>query len=92
MLTLRGLRAGAMAALEPRQPAMSAIKLQVLELMVRGNTNKQIGQVMSRTEKTIKAHVTGILKVTGCKSRSQLLVKYYDNALCVTVSGGCHAS
>lgn len=61
---------------------------RVFDLMVQGNTNKQIGRVMERSEKTIKAHVTEILKAAGCDSRGQLIVKHYQNTLPAAITKG----
>lgn len=49
----------------------------VYYLLMLGNTNKEIGDAMGLTEKTIKAYVTVILKTFGCASRTKLIVRHY---------------
>lgn len=55
---------GSVATLTPRQ-------LEVLGLLLRGDSNKQIAQTLGLTEPTIKAHVTAILKALGVTNRTQ---------------------
>lgn len=49
----------------------------VFNWLIRGKTNREIGEQLNCAEKTIKAHVTHIFKKMGCKSRSQLIAKHY---------------
>ena len=64
-----------------RKITLTPTQRRVLYLLVQGNTNAQIGQAMHLAEKTIKAHVTSILKATKCKSRGQVIVGHYQNTL-----------
>lgn len=73
------MRQAAIDALESVKPvAMTGCQLKVFELMLQGFTNKQIGQRMERAEKTVKAHVTMIFRLTGCRSRAEVIVKYFQ--------------
>lgn len=45
--------------------------------IVRGYTNKRIGVDVGICEKTVKAHVTKILKRTLYKTRCELIVAHY---------------
>lgn len=47
---------------------------QVLSLMVRGLSNREVGEQLGLSEGTIKVHVTGIFKALGVNSRTQALV------------------
>jgi DNA-binding CsgD family transcriptional regulator len=78
--TLRELRHEARAAIEvaPVKHVLTKIQLKVLELTLQGNTNRQIGDVMRRSEKTIKAHMTRIFRITHCRNRSHLIASYYQ--------------
>ena len=44
---------------------------QVLELVARGEANKQIARAMGIGEKTVKTHVSSVLRKLGVRSRTQ---------------------
>lgn len=46
-------------------------EMEVLELIVAGQNNKEIGNSLSITEGTVKAHVNNILRKMGVKDRTQ---------------------
>jgi DNA-binding NarL/FixJ family response regulator len=48
---------------------------QVLAGLCEGRTNKEIGNPLGLTEKTIKAHVTEILRKLDCTNRTQAVLK-----------------
>ena len=52
------------AALTPRQ-------LEVLRELVNGRANKEIGQQLSMSEATVKAHVTAIFRNLNVSNRTQ---------------------
>ncbi len=62
--------AAALAAQAPR-PDLSAREVQVLELIVRGLANKQIGYTLNIAEHTVKNHVKNILSKLGVQDRTQ---------------------
>jgi two-component system, NarL family, nitrate/nitrite response regulator NarL len=49
-------------------------QLEVLSRVCQGKTNKQIATELGLSEKTIKAHVTGIFKVLGVVNRTQAVL------------------
>lgn len=49
---------------------------EVVDLVTRGYSNKEIGQLLSITDKGVKFHLTNIFKKENVKSRAQLIVKY----------------
>ena len=56
----------------PESPeALTARETEVLELLARGHANKQIASSLYVSEKTVKAHVSAILKKLGVQSRTQ---------------------
>jgi two-component system, NarL family, response regulator LiaR len=56
----------------PEKPeALTARETEVLELLARGRANKQIARELFVEEKTVKAHVSGILRKLGVSSRTQ---------------------
>ena len=62
--------AAALAAQMPR-PDLSAREVQVLELIVQGQANKQIAYSLSIAEHTVKNHVKNILSKLGVQDRTQ---------------------
>jgi two-component system NarL family response regulator len=52
-------------------PQLSAREREVLELIVRGRSNKEIGQSLGVAENTVKNHVKVILEKLGVADRTQ---------------------
>jgi DNA-binding NarL/FixJ family response regulator len=53
------------------EPELSAREREVLALVVDGFANKQIGQQLRISEKTVKAHLTSIFQRLGVADRTQ---------------------
>ena len=45
--------------------------MEVLELIVRGQSNKEIGSSLSISEATVKSHINNILSKLGVTDRTQ---------------------
>jgi DNA-binding NarL/FixJ family response regulator len=60
-------------ALDPRKrpSALSKREREVLRLVADGHSNKQIGQKLGITERTVKFHVTSIRNKLGAENRAQ---------------------
>ncbi|WP_033341704.1 helix-turn-helix transcriptional regulator [Catenuloplanes japonicus] len=54
------------------QAAFSAVEMQIIELIRRGRTNRQIAAQVRMSEKTIENYLTRLFARTGCKSRVEL--------------------
>jgi DNA-binding CsgD family transcriptional regulator len=54
--------------------ALSEREMEVLALIVGGNTNKEIGALLFLTESTVKAHVRNILRKLGVRTRTELAI------------------
>jgi DNA-binding NarL/FixJ family response regulator len=56
----------------PERPEeLSARETEVLKLLARGKANKQVARELFVEEKTVKAHVSSILRKLGMSSRTQ---------------------
>jgi two-component system NarL family response regulator len=51
--------------------ALTAREMEVLELIVRGNSNKEIGGALSISEATVKSHINNLLSKMGVTDRTQ---------------------
>jgi len=58
-------------SLTPRQ-------VDVLELLSRGDSNKEIAQQLSCAENTVELHVTQLLRKAGASSRAQLVARFWS--------------
>ena len=69
----------------PRRTAgrydLSERELQVLELLMAGRTNKEIGFELGIEERTVKAHVSRLMRKAGVDNRIALSVHAITNAL-----------
>jgi DNA-binding CsgD family transcriptional regulator len=62
-----------------------------LELVARGMANKQIAEVLTVTEATVKFHLYSVMKKSRTKSRTELLATFYSGFLARDdESGGDH--
>jgi DNA-binding NarL/FixJ family response regulator len=56
----------------PESPeALTGRETDVLRLLAQGKANKEIAQLLSIGEKTVKTHVSSILAKLGVQSRTQ---------------------
>ncbi len=69
------------------QPNLKGIKSQfslsereeeVLDLMIKGSNNKEIGDQLFISEHTVKNHLTNIFRKLNVKDRAQAIAKYYS--------------
>lgn len=51
---------------------------QVHEGIVKGLSNQRIADDLGVSEKTVKAHVTAILKKTSLNTRCEVIVEHYE--------------
>lgn len=56
---------------------------RVYRWAVAGLCNKEIGEAIGCTEKTVKGHMTAILKVTHLRTRCELIVAHYLDLITV---------
>lgn len=64
----------ATAGIDPAAIGLTGRQAQVLALMVRGLSNREIAEHMTLSEGTVKIHVTAVFKALGVSSRTQALV------------------
>ena len=55
---------------------LSPAELQVLDVFLQdGAGNREIGQILDRSEDTVKTHMKNIMAKAGCTSRTELAVR-----------------
>jgi two-component system NarL family response regulator len=62
-------------------PELSPRELEVLQLIVKGNSNKEIGGRLSLAENTVKNHVKMILEKLGVSDRTQAVTTALQRGL-----------
>ncbi|SDE24477.1 response regulator [Glycomyces harbinensis] len=67
-IAMRGLMSGSTA---PTAPSLTPRESQVLGLIAKGQTNRQIARALGVSEKTVKTHVTNLLRRIGAADRTQ---------------------
>jgi DNA-binding NarL/FixJ family response regulator len=63
---------------DPRLAGLNPREREVLSLIADGLTNRQIGNSLSLTEKTVKNYVSSLLSKLGLQSRTQAAVLHLD--------------
>ncbi len=61
-------------SIQPSELGLTDRQAQVLALMVRGLSNRDIGEQLGMSEGTVKIHATAVFKALGVGSRTQALV------------------
>jgi DNA-binding NarL/FixJ family response regulator len=59
---------------QPEEIGLTVRQSQVLALMVRGLSNRDIADQLELTEGTVKIHVTAVFKTLGVNSRTQAMI------------------
>ncbi|RPF71177.1 LuxR C-terminal-related transcriptional regulator [Aurantiacibacter spongiae] len=55
---------------------LTARQCEVLDLLVKGHSNKTIAQMLSISESTVKVHVRAIMAESGLRNRTQIAAHY----------------
>ena len=57
-------------------------EMEVLKLVIKGKSNREIAQFLVITHHTVKAHVSAILRKFGVKSRVEAVVLALSSKIC----------
>lgn len=53
---------------------------EIMELIISGNSNQQIGEMLFISENTVKKHINNLYRKLDVVNRSQLMTNYYNQA------------
>ncbi|MBS1197489.1 MAG: two component transcriptional regulator, LuxR family [Proteobacteria bacterium] len=67
-------RAVSNGSVKPSEIGLSQRQAEVLALIIKGLTNREIGRQLGLTEGTVKVHATAVFKVLGVGSRTEAIV------------------
>ncbi|MFJ9849374.1 LuxR C-terminal-related transcriptional regulator [Streptomyces sp. NPDC101150] len=82
--TLPAIEAGATGYLlkdTPRDEPLSAREREVLELVAKGTSNREIAAVLFISEATVKTHLTHIYGKLGAKDRAAAVAMGYERGI-----------
>lgn len=57
--------------------SLTECQRRVFDRLVKGDSNLEIANALEIGEKTVKAHITAILKAFNCTTRCKLIVRHY---------------
>ncbi|MFI7323191.1 response regulator transcription factor [Streptomyces rubiginosohelvolus] len=68
-------------AADPAESALSAREGEVLVLVARGTTNREIAAELFISEATVKTHLTHVFAKLGAKDRAAAVAVGYDRGI-----------
>jgi DNA-binding CsgD family transcriptional regulator/tetratricopeptide (TPR) repeat protein len=78
---------GGLAARRPPPDGLSPRELQILRLVAKGLSNREIGERLVVSEHTAANHVRSILRKTGCANRTEAAAYAYGRGLTAAPAG-----
>jgi DNA-binding CsgD family transcriptional regulator/tetratricopeptide (TPR) repeat protein len=79
--------AGGLTARRPPPDGLSPRELQILRLVAKGLSNREIGERLTVSEHTAANHVRSILRKTGCANRTEAAAYAYARGLTTAPAG-----
>jgi DNA-binding CsgD family transcriptional regulator len=79
---------GGLTARRPPPDGLSPRELQILRLVAKGLSNREIGERLVVSEHTAANHVRSILRKTGCANRTEAAAYAYGRGLTAAPGGG----
>ncbi|MEW2115624.1 LuxR family transcriptional regulator [Streptomyces sp. NPDC005474] len=77
---------------QPRdeRPLLGRLDLRIIDMVVAGQTNRQIAATLRRSEKSVEAYLAKIFKLTGCRTRVELATARLGGGLSRTAASQWH--
>jgi len=71
-----------------RQTGLTQQELEIVKLLAKGATNKEIAETLFVTENTAKVHLKNILRKLGLRNRQQVAAYAVQQGLATEITGG----
>jgi DNA-binding NarL/FixJ family response regulator len=63
---------------EPAEHGLTSREVEIMELVVRGLTDREIGEALVLSPRTVESHVARILRKLGARNRTEAAARYRD--------------
>jgi len=60
---------------------LTPAEINVMQLILQGNTSKEVGKILSISYKTVESHRTNVMKRFGCRNMPQLVLVLIEKKL-----------
>ena len=75
-------------AVPPRVTTLTSREREIFDLIAAGMSNSEVAQALVLSEKTVKFHVSNLLRKLGVRSRAQAIVRAWDRGVLAGPQGG----
>lgn len=79
MAVINAMRLASMASRKPSALRLSIREEQILKLLMCGKTNKEIGQRLAISEKTVKHYMTALMQKMNARNRTEVVLAAQTN-------------
>lgn len=79
MAVINAMRLASMAGRKPSALRLSIREEQILKLLLCGKTNKEIGQRLAISEKTVKHYMTALMQKMNARNRTEVVLAAQAN-------------
>lgn len=82
------VRRGPAQAVVPQVSTLTSREREIFDLIAAGMSNSEVAQALVLSEKTVKFHVSNLLRKLGVRSRAQAIVRAWDRGVLAGPRGG----
>ncbi|MGW3852574.1 LuxR C-terminal-related transcriptional regulator [Streptomyces fagopyri] len=82
------VRRGPAQAVVPQVSTLTSREREIFDLIAAGMSNSEVAQALVLSEKTVKFHVSNLLRKLGVRSRAQAIVRAWDRSVLAGPQGG----
>ncbi|MET8291109.1 response regulator transcription factor [Streptomyces sp. NPDC051639] len=82
------VRRGPAQAVVPQVSTLTSREREIFDLIAAGMSNSEVAQALVLSEKTVKFHVSNLLRKLGVRSRAQAIVRAWDRGVLAGPGGG----
>ncbi|MFD8421093.1 LuxR C-terminal-related transcriptional regulator [Streptomyces sp. NPDC059466] len=82
------VRRGPAQVVVPQVSTLTSREREIFDLIAAGMSNSEVAQELVLSEKTVKFHVSNLLRKLGVRSRAQAIVRAWDRGVLAGPRGG----